>query len=253
MAASAVVTFDANDRRSEWLIVLLVFAVVLAVARITVGLSQFSLFDVLLGPELVAEGYHNDPMQAAIGGLQLLDFLASGLAFLLWLHTAHRNLTALAVRDLKFTPGRAVGGFLVPLVNLVMPVLVLRELWRGSAPQSFPGASTPGSRTKQDAPVTCELVGWWWAAFMVMVLAASVTFVLAIGFRARSSWAGMGHDTSLEAMMGLSFGWLLLSVVSPLTVATSALLSILLVYRITAWQQARMKLAVDRAAPTPGG
>ena len=70
---------------------------------------------------------------------------AAGLVVLLvtvaWTNRAYRNLPALAVAGLRFSPEVVPASWLVPGVNLIVPKLVLDELWRGSGPDEIPGTT----------------------------------------------------------------------------------------------------------------
>lgn len=59
--------------------------------------------------------------------------LFAGIAFMAWLHRARVNLDGLGVVGLRWRPGWTIGGWLVPLANLVIPLLVMREVDRATA------------------------------------------------------------------------------------------------------------------------
>lgn len=63
---------------------------------------------------------------AAYGGL-----LAGGVALAVWTHRCYRNLPTLGSRP-HLPPAVATAGWLVPLVNLVVPWLALQDLAAGS-------------------------------------------------------------------------------------------------------------------------
>ena len=65
----------------------------------------------------------------------------------------------------RFKPGWGIAGWLIPFANLVIPVLILQDLWRGSNPQTARGDTT--WRSTKGSP----LVGWYWAAFIVSNIA----------------------------------------------------------------------------------
>lgn len=100
-----------------------------------------------------------------IGLVSLLHiplFLATIVFFLIWLHRAFNNLSALRAGNLEFSPGWAVGWWFVPFANLVKPYQVMSELWNESDPDFDPDGSFLSSAV--GAP---PLVGWWWALFIV--------------------------------------------------------------------------------------
>ncbi len=46
---------------------------------------------------------------------------------------------ALGTQGLSFTAGWSVGAFFIPLLNLLLPVMVVGEVWRASAPSRVDG------------------------------------------------------------------------------------------------------------------
>ncbi|GEM_PF-1424388 len=83
----------------------------------------------------------------------------------MWIHRAHANLQLSGLPDLEFTPGWAIGWYLVPIANLYKPFQAMRELFRSSLPH----AESAGL-----------LVTWWsfWIAGTV-IGALSVLLIMA--------------------------------------------------------------------------
>ncbi len=112
----------------------------------------------------------------AIGDSETLYGLAdSALLFvtailvLIWLYRANARARALGAEDMMVSPGWAVGWFFVPLANLVMPYIAMRELWKASAhPRDWQLAS---------APLAIPL---WWAFWLASGVAGGVAVVLAL-------------------------------------------------------------------------
>jgi len=78
----------------------------------------------------------------AYGGM-----LGSAIALPLWTHRCWRNLPALGSRG-RLSPAWAAATWLIPLVNLVLPALVLRDL----------ASASPRGRW---------LIGAWWVAWLM--------------------------------------------------------------------------------------
>lgn len=94
-----------------------------------------------------------------------LAWLVTAIVFLVWIHCTYRNLPVLGATDLAFTPRAAVSAFLVPVLNVIVPVRVVRELWNGSDPtQGRPPTVAPGA-----APASPWVI-WWWGVFLASVL-----------------------------------------------------------------------------------
>ena len=54
------------------------------------------------------------------------------IVFLLWIYRISRNLHCIAGEDMTYSPGWAIGSFFVPLANLVIPFLAVKEIWHVS-------------------------------------------------------------------------------------------------------------------------
>lgn len=153
---------------ARWVKGLLLATLALSVVGIISGLLQTELLSrAASGGISDADAAANDSRQQLIGVLQVLVYIATAIAFLAWFHRVHKNLPALGGRDLKYTPGWAVGGFFVPFLNLVRPLQVMREVWHGSDPAGLErdtASSGPSVRNQLGTP---SLVGWWWALFLI--------------------------------------------------------------------------------------
>ena len=118
--------------------------------------------------------YHQMPDRYLRRNLEERVLLWLGLALALatwlrWQHRAHRNLGALRVQDLRYSPAVAVSGWLVPLANLVLPLLTVRELWQAShrEPPAGKWRNTPAS-----------LVSVWWGVSLAWVLLYAIALLL---------------------------------------------------------------------------
>jgi len=69
------------------------------------------------------------------------------------------NLRALGAAQLKYTPGWAVAWWFIPIANIVMPYLTMRELYKASDP----AAGSVDWATRGGA----GLLGMWWAARLI--------------------------------------------------------------------------------------
>ena len=69
-------------------------------------------------------------------GLAAIVLLVAGVVFLLWLYRARVNAEMLAVRPQRLGRGWTVGAWFVPLGNIVLPPLVVADVWRASSGRS---------------------------------------------------------------------------------------------------------------------
>lgn len=155
-------------------------AQILLILGIVISLVAFVAGGVMLAAELgsdTAYGAVRSQMYLTVLGgnavLNLLVFLSSIIAILLWIHRAHANLRTIGLRDLNYSPGWAVGSFFVPIANLFIPFRAMRELCNRSYGEEA-----------QFAAVTVPDVNSWWTCFLVSNLIA--LFLGAIGIVGRS-------------------------------------------------------------------
>ncbi len=88
--------------------------------------------------------------------------LLTAVCFLAWIYRAYENLRALGATDLKYSSGWAIGGFFVPVLNLVRPFQVVTEIWKASAPRS--GRSGEASWKYETTP---PFIGLWWGSWLI--------------------------------------------------------------------------------------
>jgi hypothetical protein len=148
-----------------WLVVAgAVFGAIAYVARIS-ALSD------IINNELTfdrAQSAHDadDLVQAASGILAFLGFVIYVL-IIIWTYRAAKNNEALGRPYPRLKPGWAIAGWLIPLANLVIPVLILQDLWRGSDVTTRRG--DPNWRANHGSP----LIGWYWGVFLVSIFTRS--------------------------------------------------------------------------------
>lgn len=220
-----------------WAKGLLVTSLALAVVAAVSGLFQMELISRAGTTGITAvEAAANDSRQQVIGLLQIGLWLGTGVAFLIWLHHAHRNLPALGGRRLKYTPGWAVGWFFVPFLNLVRPLQVMTEVWHGSDPGGLErdeGPDGPVLRNQLGAPA---LVSAWWGLFLASNLLGN--------FAARMALTPNQTLDQIQFMSGLM-------VLSDALDIPGALVAIGLITRVTSMQGERSDRVGHRGVEAP--
>jgi hypothetical protein len=106
----------------------------------------------------------DDLVSAASGIVGLLSF-AILVLIIIWTYRAAKNNEALGRQYPRLKPGWAIAGWLIPLANAVLPLLILQDLWRGSDP------TTRRDSASWRANAGSALVGWYWAFLLVSVVA----------------------------------------------------------------------------------
>jgi hypothetical protein len=99
-------------------------------------------------------------VSAASGIMLFLSFVILVL-IIIWMYRAAKNNDALDRPYPRLKPGWAIAGWLIPFANLVMPVLMLQDLWRGA------NASTRRGDPSWRANKGSALIGWYWVALLV--------------------------------------------------------------------------------------
>ena len=79
--------------------------------------------------------------------------MAAAITFLIWLHTASKNLRALDTTYQQHSPCKAILWWFIPMAWIYIPYWVVREMWEAS----YPATSTP------QLP---GLLGPWWFTWL---------------------------------------------------------------------------------------
>lgn len=141
---------------TQALSVLAVVSVVAAVATIGASINR-------LAAERPSEA--DGPVVAATS-VYLVVAVGMLVVMIVWTWRASSNNAALGRDHPRLGSPWAIAGWLIPLANAVLPVLVMQDLWRGSDPTTLRGDMRwrIGARS--------ALVGWWWgclvASFVVV-------------------------------------------------------------------------------------
>ena len=105
-------------------------------------------------------------------GLLIAQFallVAAAIATLRWIYRANANAHALGAADMMVSPGWAVGWFFVPLMNLAMPFIAVREMWKASA----------NPKDWQLEPASAMILVWW-LSWLASGIAGMIGFRLSL-------------------------------------------------------------------------
>ncbi len=142
--------FRSSRKLGISLVVLLGLNVVLAAVMVVLRLFEIGLLQRIgRGEFLFDEAVLSDQRVKTVTIVGLAFVLVTGMVWLVWQHRSQANLHAVPVRELEYTPGWAVGWWLIPFANLVKPFQTVRELWKAS------GGDQHGRQVK-----TWPLIGW---------------------------------------------------------------------------------------------
>ena len=158
-------------RRPGWVAVVaqvvLLVAVVSAAVAAGVTIAERRLVGRMLNSPasaLVDELDAADDRRVVFSAVASIAFLAGTGFVIAWTRRLYGNLRALGVQDLRFGVGWAVGGWFVPLFNLVRPKQIVDDIWRGSDPSP----SWTGGWRESRVPLLLHV--WWATGIAALVL-----------------------------------------------------------------------------------
>ncbi len=116
----------------------------------------------------------SDIISGLVAVVQLIVTLTTAILALRWVYHSNKNLRALSGESLEYTPGWAVGWFLIPIANLWKPYYVMKEIWEVSH-QREPGDP---SRLKQ-----------WWTFWILSNVVGRIALKRMVGAEDASGYA----------------------------------------------------------------
>ena len=96
-----------------------------------------------------------DLHQSVAGGLLLLLYVISIVAFSRFFYRAMKNLYTVNADYVEISPFWTIGYYFIPFLNLWKPFGAICQIWRGS--HSPKGGDYP----------SLAIVGWWWAFWLI--------------------------------------------------------------------------------------
>jgi hypothetical protein len=174
-----------------WLVVFFIGIAVLSIVSIGSNLAQDRLLaEIEQGVTVSQETAEaNDSRQMVLALLELGVIVTTSTLFLIWFYRAYRNLPSFGVQELRHRQSWVVGGFFMPVLNLVRPYQVMKEVWWGSDPDLVPGS---GKLPRQGAALPLL---WWWS-YLIMNMASTIAMQLML--RQDDSLAGLRMATKVD-------------------------------------------------------
>jgi hypothetical protein len=209
---------------------LFALAVVAVLVRAAALATRLHALDDIDSAAFARRARDADAFVAVTDAVVALVVVAIVPCFIVWCWRAAKNQETLGRAPERLGSGWAVGGWFIPLANLVIPVLVVQDLWRGS------DAGIARGDPRWRIADRSWLVGSWWGLFVVALVA----------FAGRPA-DRRGFDA--DAVRGAN----LVALLAMVCAATSAVLAVLVVRRLGARQHAcrERQEAAPAAAPGP--
>lgn len=142
-----------------------------------------------------------------VSTVQLVCMGLTALAFLLWLYRVRVNVRALGMRKLRYRREWTLLSFLVPILNLLRPYQVVREIWQASDPGTGDPVSWKTARTPR-------LLAYWWLlllAYLGLEILAWAIFDRAAPLATRRVVYGVGLVADVSAAVSASLAYFVVS------------------------------------------
>lgn len=92
--------------------------------------------------------------------ITLVVEIITAIVFIAWFYRAYCNLVRAGISDLRFGPGWAVGGWFIPIFNLIRQKQIANDIWKASA-----AAGTVGLARRREIALS-GVLNWWWATWI---------------------------------------------------------------------------------------
>ncbi|MFZ5989540.1 MAG: DUF4328 domain-containing protein [Bacillota bacterium] len=209
--------FFSNQVLSRAVIIAVSLAILTDLIGVYSGFLEIGLLSkVKQGFEITtAEANVNDTRQGIIGVFQVLVYFLYFILFLVWVNRSNKNLTALGIKNKKFSSGWAVGWFFIPIASLFKPYQVMKEIWQGSSSLDVEDEGIP-LRSYEST----SLINLWWTFFIISSIVGQISFRLA-----------MAVDT-----VDMIYTSSIASVASDILSIFEQIITIIVVYKITSFQ-----------------
>jgi tetratricopeptide (TPR) repeat protein len=223
--------YRSNRRRAQITVIALGVCALISAMIIVHSLTAIELFQRLeRGDFTLAEAITLDERTRTLALFDVVAYLVTAIIFLFWIHRAYKNHEQLARHGTEYSPNWAAFGFLIPIVSLVRPYQVVREMWdeTQAGAREDPLRATPSH----------TIVIVWWLAFLAMNFIARLF-----------STAANTADTAAELTSAVT-----IDIVVQVITIVSAVLAIRIVQGIDIYHETQQRQAqpADTLTDQPG-
>lgn len=160
----------------------------------------------------------------------LAAYILAGIVFLVWVHRANKNLHAIGITDMQFSPGWAVGWWFVPFMNLVRGHTIVKELWQGS--------HSPGTSVGPDSPFP-KMIDYWWGAWLLSGILSRISArIVSNDNPTLDQFRYSAYLAITASIFGLAAGWIAIKLVGAISDAQAV-------------KRQRMRSEVHASSPPP--
>jgi hypothetical protein len=211
----------------RWLTILVLASAAVAWTAVGFDIAEVRMFG-RLGMGLVtaddraAHAFVRDVVLTA----QTVMLVLTAVAFATWLYRCRANVRAFGARHLRYSRNWTILGFLIPVLNLIRPYQVTREIWQASDPSN----TDPFEWKSNRVPITIKA---WWATFVAFVV-----------FKLLSAW--MMRSSAFDPTR------LQIAQIVELIADSMAAISVTLVYFVVERITGAQELKWSKLGPPPG-
>jgi heme/copper-type cytochrome/quinol oxidase subunit 2 len=134
-------------------------------------------------------------LTAVLGLATIAVYIATVIAFLMWLYRASNNIAAFGQRTMH-SSGWAVGSFFVPIMNLFVPYQATKDIWTKSAPEasSFSFSTSPPG-----------FFAAWWGFWIASNIASNIYIRLTLAEAPQDATSIVGIFSELLSIAAVGF------------------------------------------------
>lgn len=168
----------------------------LSVAVTVVSLvSNYLQYNLIQNAEIngldLADAESNDKRQHFIAVCQVAVFLACAVTFIIWFYQTYRQLHDMGSNGVTFRRGWAIGVWFVPILNVVRPHQIMKEIWEE---HHF--------IVSGDASFSNNLISLWWGAFIVLGVLQRISNSLYKNVESVAAFRGVTvFDMAMDSVM----------------------------------------------------
>ncbi|NCB44499.1 MAG: DUF4328 domain-containing protein [Clostridia bacterium] len=119
------------DTASNWVKYSCIFLLIMATLSLFLQVREFFLLGRIASIGISEAEFHDFFVRLSLIGM-IVSSLSFFISLLVWVYKASKNSHGFGSQGMRYSPSMALCWFFVPVANLVMPVLVLREIFKVS-------------------------------------------------------------------------------------------------------------------------
>ncbi len=153
-----------NSQRAKWAIwSLSAFGAVLALFVLS-GFLQLNLYERIykLGGYSAEEVSSNGVRHMIVMLMYILTYVMAIVFFIMWFRRAYFNLHLISPSRMSYSEGWAAGAWFVPLLNIIRPYQIMKEIWY----ETFSHINEDDRKNKS------VIIGFWWVLFIIISIYA---------------------------------------------------------------------------------